>query len=116
MLAGTRKIALVVLIAALPLQAFAVMVILHCQQDAAAALDHAHPNGVQHDHDAPGHDHEHPLTSSDPASDHCGAGFAFAPPAATVGWADDPAVPRERFTAAHRFGFIPEQPQRHPLA
>jgi hypothetical protein len=116
MLAGIRTVTLVVLIAALPLQTFAVIATPHCQQDVAGAHDHAHPNGDPHDHDAPGRDHEHPLTSGDPASDHCGAGSAFAPPAASVGWASESTVPRDSFIAAHCFGFIPEQPQRPPLA
>jgi len=116
MLAGTRKIALVLLIAVLPVHTFAAIATPHCQQDMAAAHDHAHPNGHPNDHDVSGDDHEHPLTSGDPASDHCGAGSAFAPPAASVGWANDSTVPHDSFTAAHCFGFIPEQPQRPPLA
>jgi len=116
MLAGTKTIALVLLMMSLPLQAFSAMVMPHCQQDSAAVHDHAHPGGTQHNHDAPAHDHEHPPTSTDLASDHCGAGSVFAPPAPPFGCAGGPALPRDSFAAAHRFGFVPEQPQRPPLA
>jgi hypothetical protein len=111
-----RRIALVLLIAALPLQTFAAIVIPHCQRDVAAAHDPAHHDGDQHDHNAPAQDHDHPLTSNDLTSDHCGAGSVFAPPAASVGWAGGSTVQRDSFTAAHCFGFVPEQPQRPPLA
>jgi ABC-type nickel/cobalt efflux system permease component RcnA len=116
MLASIKKIALVLLIATLPLQAFAAIVIPRCQQNMAAAHDHAHHDGHQHDRDAPAQDHDHPLTSNDLTSDHCGAGSVFAPPAASVGWASGSTVQRGSFTAAHCFRFIPEQPQRPPLA
>ena len=114
MLAGMRTIALVVLIAALPLQAFAATAVPHCQQAVAAAHAHAQPDG--HQHDAPAHDHEHPLTSNDLASDHCGAGSVFAPPAASVCWAGGSTIQCDSFTPPHCFGFVPEQPQRPPLA
>ncbi|MGB5082351.1 MAG: hypothetical protein WBO23_16610 [Burkholderiales bacterium] len=119
MLAGMRTIALVVLIAALPLQAFAAIATPHCRQDVAAAHEHAQPAGHQHDGhqpDAPAHGHEHPLTSNDLASDHCDAGSVFALPAASVRWAGGSAIQCDRFTPAHCFGFVPEQPQRPPLA
>jgi len=105
-----------VLIAALPLQAFAAIVMPHCQQDEAAAHDQAHPNGHRHDRGAPANGHEHPSSSSDLASDHCGAGSVFAPPAASLCWASGSAVQRDSFTTAHCFGFVPEQPQRPPRA
>jgi hypothetical protein len=117
MLAHIKKIALVLLIAALPLQALAAIVIPLCRQDVAAASvhDQAHHDGQQHDHGAPMQDHDHPLTSGDLGSDHCSAGSAFALPAARFGWAGGPAVQRHSFAAAHCSSFIPEQPQHPPL-
>jgi hypothetical protein len=115
MLASTKKIALVLLIAALPLQASAAIVIPRCQQDVAAARDHAHHDGHQHDHGAPAQDHDHPLKAGDPGSDHCSAGSAIAPPAAPFGWAGGPAVQRYSFAFTRCSSFVPEQPQRPPL-
>lgn len=117
MLASRKKIALVLLIAALPLQALAAIAMPLCRQDVAAvsAHDHAHHDGHEHDRGAPAQDHDHPLTAIDLGTDHCSAGSAIAPPAAPFGWAGGPAVQRHSFAVVHCFGFVPEQPQRPPL-
>ena len=115
--ARIKKIALVLLIAALPLQALAAIVMPLCRQDVAAASVHdpAHRDGHQHDHDAPAQDRDRPLTANDLGSDHCSAGSAFAPPAARFGWAGGPAGQSHGFIAIEFSSFVPEQPQRPPL-
>jgi hypothetical protein len=115
--ARIKKIALVLLIAALPLQALAAIVMPLCRQDVAAASahDHAHHDGHQHDHGAPAQDHDHPLKAGDLGSDHCSAESAIAPPAAPFGWAGGPAVQRYSFAFTRCSSFVPEQPQRPPL-
>ena len=114
MSAAMKKLALVLLIALLPLQALAAIIAPLCQQDAAAALGHDIHGVHQHVHDAPGQDQ--PLTVGDAGSDYCGAGSVFALPATRFGWAGVPALQRDNATATHCSGFIPEQPQRPPLA
>lgn len=112
MSAAMKKLALVLLIALLPVQALAATVAPLCQQDAAAAPDHGIRGAHLHAHDAPAQDQ--PLTVGDAGSDHCSAGSVFALPATHLGWAGGPALQRDSFTATHCSGFIPEQPQRPP--
>ncbi len=109
-----KKLALVLVIALLPLQALAAIIAPLCQQDAAAAPDRGIHGVHQYVHDAP--DQDQPLTVGDAGSDHCGAGSIFALPATHFGWAGVPAVQRDSAPATHCSGFIPEQPQRPPLA
>ncbi len=109
-----KKLALVLLIAVLPVQALAAIIAPLCQQDAAAAPDYG-IHGVHHH--APGApDQGQPLTVGDTGSDHCGAGSAFAIPAILTGPAPAATAERGWFAAAYRSGFIPEQPQRPPRA
>ncbi len=113
MSAAMKKLALMLLIAILPVQALAAIIAPLCQQDAAAAPDH----GIHGVHplvpDAP--DQDQPLTVGDAGPDHCSAGPVFALPATHLGWAGGPALQRDSASATHCSGFIPEQPQRPPL-
>lgn len=108
-----KKLALVLLIALLPVQALAAIVAPLCQQDAAAASDYGIHGGHQLVRDAP--DQDQPLTIGDAGPDHCSAGSVFALPATHLGWAGGPALQHDNATATHCSGFIPEQPQRPPL-
>ena len=110
-----KKLALVLLIAVLPVQAFAAIIAPLCQQDTAAAPGHGIHGVHQHVHDAP--DQDQPLTVGDAGSDYCGAGSAFAIPVALTEPAPAAATAeRGWFVAPYRSGFIPEQPQRPPRA
>lgn len=113
MSAAIKKLAFVLLIALLPLQALAAIIAPLCQQNAAAATDHGIHGVQQHVHDAP--DQGQPL-SGDAGSDHCSAGSAFAIPLILTEPAPAATAERGWFAAAYRSGFIPEQPQRPPLA
>ena len=113
MSAAMKKLALVLLIALLPVQALAAMIAPLCQQDAAAAPDRGIHGMHQYVHDAP--DQDQPLTIGDAGPDHCSAGSAFAIPAIRTEPAPAATAERSGFAAACRSGFIPEQPQRPPL-
>jgi len=118
MLAAFKRLALVMVMAVLPLQGLAAVVIPVCQNDpthgsSVAKSDHRHAD--KHDHDAPAPDHDHPLAASDFGSDHCSTGSAFAIPVMSAGLAPAATAERNWFAAAYRSGFIPEQPQRPPL-
>ena len=114
-----RKLALMLLIAVLPVQALAAIVAPLCQHDVPASVgavtDHTHFGGDHHDHDAPTPTHEHPFTAGDLGSDHCGAGCTFAIPMMSTSPAPAATAERNWFAAAYCSGFIPEQPQRPPL-
>lgn len=119
MLTAFKRLALVIVMAALPLQGLAAVVIPVCQNDptqgsSAAKSDHRHADKHNHDHDAPAPDHDPPIAASDFGSDHCSAGFAFAIPMISLGPAPAATAERNWFAAAYRSGFIPEQPQRPP--
>lgn len=116
MFAAMKKFALVMVLAAFPVQALAAIVVPLCHQDVtvASARDHGIQGGDQHDHDAP--DQSQPQTVGDVGSDHCSAGSAFAIPVTLTKPAPAATAERGWFAAAHRSGFIPEQPQRPPLA
>ena len=109
-----KKLALALLIAVLPVQALAAIIAPLCQQDAAAAPDHGIHGVHQHVHNAP--DQDQTLTVADAGPDHCGAGSVFAIPAILTEPAPPATAERSWFAAAYRSGFIPEQPQRPPLA
>ena len=117
MSAAMKKLVLVLLIAVLPVQALAAIVVPLCKQGIAtsvvAVADHTQHDGDHHDAPAPGH--EHPFTAGEVGSDHCGVGFAFAIPMMSAGLAPAATAERSWFAAAYRSGFIPEQPQRPPL-
>ena len=107
-----KKLALVFLIALLPLQALATIIAPLCQQAAAVAPDHGIQGVHQHVHDAP--DQDQPLTVGDAGSDYCSTGSAFAIPMILTEPAPAATAERGWFAAAYRSGFIPEQPQRPP--
>ena len=120
MLAALKRLALVLMMMALPAHGLATIIIAFCQFDAPASSSAAHQHGYggahDHDRDASAPDHVHPPAAGDLGSDHCGASGSFAIPMMFTGLA--PAVDAERsvFVAAYCSGFIPEQPQRPPLA
>ena len=111
MLAALKRLALVMVMATLPVQGLAAVVIPICQYDNTPGLSIA-----EYDHDASVPDRDHPIAASDLGSDHCGASGSFAIP--VMGEVLAPAADAERsiFVAAYCSGFIPEQPQRPPLA
>ena len=120
MLAALKRLALVMVMAALPLQGFAAIVIPVCQNDPAhgssvGKSDHGHADGHDHGHDSSAPDHDHPIAAGDFGSDHCGTGSAFVIPV-MISTSPAPAATAERswFAAAYCSGFIPEQPQRPP--
>ena len=117
MLAAMKRLALVMLITALPTQGLAAIIIPFCQLDTSAtaltAHQHSHANG--HDYDASASNHEPPIVVSVFGSDHCSTGVAFAIPAMSTGPAPAATAEPSWFAAAYRSGFIPEQPQRPPL-
>ncbi len=117
MISALNKFVLMLLIAVLPLQALAAIVVPLFQQGVPASVasvaDHTHHDGDDHDAPVPGH--EHPFAAGDFGSDHCGAGCAFEIPMMSAGLAPAATAERSWFAAAHRSGFIPEQPQRPPL-
>jgi len=119
MSAAIKQFVLMLLIAVLPLQVLAAIVAPLCKQGIAtsvvAVADHTQHDGDHHDHDAPVPGHEHPSMAGDHGSDHCGAGCASAIPMMSAGLAPAATAERSWFAAAHRSGFIPEQPQRPPL-
>ena len=115
-----KKFVLALLIALLPLQGFAAIVMPLCQQEpAASALDaaaHSHPGGHDHAHEAAASDHDHPLAAGDFGSDHCCTASAFALPVVAITLPAAPGSERSLFFAASVSGHIPEQPQRPPRA
>ena len=120
MLALMKRLVLVLVIAALPTQALAVLVTPICHQDISAspapAHHHANAESGQHDHPTPLSDHNHPLTMGDLGMDHCSSGCAFALPV-TLSNAIFASGSGHSSAAAVRFsGHIPEQPHRPPLA
>lgn len=119
MLAAFKRLALVMVMAVLPLQGLAAVVTPVCQNDAkhgssVGNSDHRHAD--RHDHDASSPDQDQPLTVGDAGPDHCGAGSAFAIPVILTEPAPAATAERGGFAAACRSGFIPEQPQRPPRA
>jgi ABC-type Zn2+ transport system substrate-binding protein/surface adhesin len=121
MLVALKRLALVMVMAVLPVQGFAAVVIPVCQNDpthasSVAESDHRHADGHDHGHDSSAPDHGHPIAAGDYASDHCSTVPAFAI-LVMISTSLAPAATAERswFPAAHRSGFIPEQPQRPPL-
>jgi hypothetical protein len=113
-----KRLVLVLVIAALPTQALAVIVKPVCEQDVSAspapAHHHANAGSGQHDHPAPLAGHDHPLTMDDLGLDHCGSGCALGllviPDKVIFASASEHSS-----VAATRFsGHIPEQPQRPP--
>lgn len=113
-----KKFVLALLIAVLPLQGFAAVVMPLCQQEpAASALDsatHSHTSGQDHSHEATAPDHDQPLAAGDFGSDHCGAASAFALPVIATAPPTASGSERSLFLATSVSGHIPEQPQRPP--
>lgn len=113
-----KKLVLTLLIAVLPLQGIAAMVMPMCQQEpAASALDvaaHAHTGGYDHAHEATVPDHDRPLAAGDFGSDHCSTASAFAIPVIATTLAAESGSERSLFLATSVSGHIPEQPQRPP--
>ncbi len=121
MLAALKRLTLVVVMAVLPLQGLAAVVIPVCQYDdtsgsSLAGFDHRHADEHDHDHGATIADLDHPIAASDSGSDHCSTGSAFAIPVMSTKPAPAATTERSWFAAAYRSGFIPEQPQRPPRA
>jgi len=118
MLDAMKKFALVMLIAVLPVQALAAIVVPLCKQGIAtsvvAVADQTQHDGDQRDAPAPGH--EHPFTAGEVGSDHCGAGSAVAVPMTVTKLPSTPSSERSLFLATSVSGHIPEQPQRPPRA
>ena len=115
MLAALKRLALVMAMAAFPVQGLAAVVIPVCQYNdtsgsSVAEYDHRHADGHDHDASAP----DHPIAASDFGSDHCSTGSACAIPVMSTGPAPAATAERGWFAAAYRSGFIPEQPQRPP--
>ena len=107
-----KKFVFALLIAVLPIQGFAAMVMPMCQQEpAASALDAA-----AHAHEATVPDHDHPLAAGDFGSDHCGTASAFAILVIATTLAAASGSERSLFFATSVSGHIPEQPQRPPRA
>ena len=119
MLAAWKRLVLVMVMAALPVHGLAAVVIPDCRfDDAAGSSAAAHPHGHDQYASAPDHDHDHdhPMAAIDFGSDHCGAGSTFATPVMRTGSAPTATSKPGQLAAAYRSGFIPEQPQRPPLA
>ena len=118
MSAAIKQFVLVLLIAVLPVQALAAIVVPLCKQgiatSVAAVADRTQHDGDHHDHDAPAPGHEHPSLAGDHGSDHCGAGFAFAIPVVAPMLPAASRSERSLFSATYVLGHIPEQPQRPP--
>jgi hypothetical protein len=114
-----RTLVILLLAALLPLRAVAAVTIGYCaagHQDMAVAAhgDHGHGAGnhAQHDEDQPAK----PATPScSICVEHC-SGAAFAPSASRT--ADTPAVVQDCISLAERAtpAFVPDQPDRPPLA
>ena len=120
MSAAIKQFVLVLLIAVLPVQALAAIVVPLCKQGIAtsvvAVADHTQHDGDHHDHDAPAPGHEHPFTAGEVGSDHCGTGSAVAVPMTVTKLPSTPSSERSLFLATSVSGHIPEQPQRPPRA
>ncbi len=120
MSAAMKKLVLVLLIAVLPVQALAAIVVPLRQQDVPASVvavaDHTHHDGDHHDHDVPAPGHDHPIAASDFGSYHCDPGSALATPVMATKPPAAPGSERNLFLATSISGYIPEQPQRPPRA
>ena len=120
MSSAVNKFVLAFLIAVLPMQGFAAVVMPLCQQGPAAlvsdAATHSHPDGHDHKHEATTPDHDHPLAAGDFGSDHCGATSAFAIPVIAATLPAASGSERSLFLATSVSGHVPEQPQRPPRA
>jgi len=120
MSSALKKLVLALLIAVLPMQGFAAVVMPLCQQaPAASALDtaaHSHAGGYDHGHEATAPDHDHPLAAGYFGSDHCGTASAFAIPVIATTLPAASGSERSLFLATSVSGHIPEQPQRPPRA
>ncbi len=121
MLTAFKRLALVMVMVALPLQGLAAVVIPVCQSDpaqesSAAKSEHRHADKHDHDHGAPAPDHDHPIAASDFGSDHCGAGLAFAIPVMATKPPAAPGSEHSVFLATSISEHIPEQPRRPPRA
>ncbi len=113
-----KKFVFVLLLAILPVQGYAAIVMPMCQQELpASALDtvaHSLPVGHDHSHETTTPDHEHPLAAGDIGSDHCSTASAFAIPAFAAALPAATASERSLFLATSVSGHVPEQPQRPP--
>ena len=121
----SKKLVLVLAFAVMPLQGLAAtLTILLCHGDAQTHGMHVGGNGHEHGAGEARHDHPHPAAAGNHDDESTGNSAyhlccnltASAPPAATVP-AALPDFPAQAFTPAPLHDlFIPDRPQRPPLA
>ena len=111
-----RKIAVLLLIFSLPLQSLHAVAMPVCGQDeqkAAAQHEHAQQG------DAAGHEHDNGTQDVDPACDGCSLCHACSAPAiasVAIELSLDAVETPPATPLSHLSLFVPEQPQRPPIA
>jgi len=115
MLRALKLFAVVLLMALMPLRAVVGITIGFCasgHQDMAVSAHAAHGEHAQHEHGAPAKPVE---SSCNICSEHCSSA-AFAPSAESAVGVRPNGIDQTSFAERNAPAFVPEQPDRPPLA